>query len=208
MNLNLTPSLSRRTFLRGASAFVALPFLESMLPRRALAAIADPAKPPVCLVFIHSESGMWMDTFKPGAAGAEYALSPTLEPLAAFKKEFSVCSGLFHPAAFKRNACGRHCQDTTCFLTGADLGATPGVPSRNSVSVDQVAVRHLGEKVRFPHLHLAIDGGGSIAYAESGTPIPAETNPARAFARLFSDNSPEARARACLQTPFSPSLKG
>ena len=50
MNLNLTPALSRRTFLRGASALVALPLLESMSPRRLLGAVADPAKPPVRLV--------------------------------------------------------------------------------------------------------------------------------------------------------------
>ena len=196
MNLNLTPALSRRTFLRGAGALVALPFLEAMVPRHLLGAVADPAKPPVRLVFIHTESGMWMETFTPKTTGTGYALSPTLEPLAAFKENFSVCSGLFHAAAFKRNACGRHCQDTTCFLTGADLGATPGVPTRNTASVDQVAVRRLGEHTRFPHLHFSPGGIGSIVHSETGTPIPAETDPRAAFNRLFSDNSPQARAEA------------
>ena len=195
-SLNLTPALDRRAFLRGTGALVALPFLEAMTPRRLLGAVGDAAKPPVRLVFIHTESGMWMDTFTPAATGRGYALTPTLEPLAAFRDDFTVCSGLFHPGAFKRNAFGRHCQDTTCFLTGADLGATPGVPTRNSVSVDQVAVRQLGERTRFPHLHLSPGGGGSIAFSETGTPIPAESNPQAAFNRLFSDNSPEARAAA------------
>lgn len=196
MNLNLAPALNRRTFLRSAGALVALPFLEAMTPRRLLGAVTEPAKPPVRLVFIHTESGMWMDTFTPKTTGANYALSPTLEPLVAFKDDFSVCSGLFHAAAFKRNACGRHCQDTTCFLTGADLGAVPGVPSRNTVSVDQVAVRHLGERTRFPHLHFSAGGMGSIVHSETGTPIPAETDPQVAFNRLFSDQSPQARAEA------------
>jgi len=196
MNLNLTPALNRRTFLRGAGALIALPFLESMMPRRLLGAITDPAKAPVRLVFIHTESGMWMPHFTPTTTGAGYALSPTLEPLAAFKDDFSVCSGLFHPGAFKRNpATGRHVQDTVCFLTGADLGATPGVPSRNTVSVDQVAVRSLGEQTRFPNLHFS-PGGNSIVYSETGTPIPSESNPQAAFNRIFSDNSPQARAEA------------
>jgi hypothetical protein len=196
MNLNLAPALNRRTFLRGTGALVALPFLEAMTPRRVLGAVTDPSKPPVRLVFIHTESGMWMDTFTPKTTGADYALSPTLEPLTAFKDDFTVCSGLFHPAAFKRNACGRHCQDTTCFLTGADLGAVPGVPTRNTVSVDQVAVRHLGERTRFPHLHFSPGGIGSIVHSETGTPIPAETDPQAAFNRIFSDQSPRARAEA------------
>lgn len=188
--------IHRRTFLRGAGALIALPMLEAMTPRRLLGAIAAPAKPPVRLVFIHTESGMWMETFTPKTTGADFALSPTLEPLAPFRNDFTVASGLFHAAAFKRNACGRHCQDTTCFLTGADLGATPGVPTRNSVSVDQVAVRRLGERTRFPSLHFSPGGISSIVYSETGTPIPAETDPRAAFHRLFSDDSPEARIAA------------
>lgn len=196
MNFTITSAVDRRRFLRGAGALMALPFFESMMPRRLLGAATDPAKPPVRLVFIHTESGMWMDTFTPKATGADYPLSATLEPLASFKNDFSVCSGLFHAAAFKRNACGRHCQDTTCFLTGADLGAVPGVPTRNTVSVDQVAVRHLGERTRFPHLHFSAGGMGSMVYSETGTPLPAETDPRAAFNRLFSDQSPSARAEA------------
>ena len=196
MNLNLTPALHRRTFLRGTGAIIALPFLEAMTPRRLMGAVGYPAKPPVRLVFIHTESGMWMDTFKPKTFGKDYALTPTLDPLAAFNADFSVCTGLFHAAAFKRNACGRHCQDTTCFLTGADLSAVPGVPTRNTVSVDQVAVRQLGERTRFPHLHFSPGGINSMVFSETGTPIPAETNPQAAFNRLFGDNSPEARAAA------------
>lgn len=187
-------AIDRRTFLRGANVLIALPLLEAMTPRRLFA--AGFAKPPVRLVFIHTESGMWMDTFTPKATGADYPLSPTLEPLAAFRKDFTVTSGLFHAGAFKRNSCGRHCQDTTCFLTGADLGATPGVPSRNSVSVDQVAVRQMGESTRFPSLHFSPGGISSIVFSETGTPIPAETDPQVAFNRLFSDNSPEALAAA------------
>jgi hypothetical protein len=196
MILNLRPTLDRRTFLRGASALIALPLLESMIPRGRAGAMVNAAKSPVRLMFIHTESGMWMDAFKPKTFGSEFELTPTLEPLADFKSDFTVCTGLYHPAAFKRNACGRHCQDTTCFLTGADLGAVPGVPTRNTVSVDQVAVRHLGDRTRFPYLHFSPGGINSIVHSETGTPIPAETNPQDAFNRLFADNSLEARNAA------------
>lgn len=196
MNAPIASAIPRRSFLRGAGTLVALPFLEAMVPRRVRGAAADPARPPVRLVFIHTESGMWMESFTPKATGTDYPLPPTLEPLAGLRNDFSVCSGLFHAAAFQRNACGRHCQDTACFLTGADLGAVPGVPTRNTVSVDQVAMRRLGERTRFPHLHFSAGGISSMVYSENGTPIPAETNPAAAFQRLFSDQSPTARAEA------------
>lgn len=196
MNASVARTIHRRTFLRSAGVLIALPWLESLMPRRVSGATTDPKSPPVRLVFIHTESGMWMDTFTPKATGAGYPLSPTLEPLAAFRDDFSVCSGLFHEAAFKRNACGRHCQDTTCFLTGADLGAVPGVPTRNTVSVDQVAVRKLGERTRFAHLHFSAGGMSSMVYSETGTPIPAQTDPQVAFQRLFSNASAEARTEA------------
>lgn len=175
---------------------MSLPLLESMMPRRLNGAAVEALEAPARLVFIHTESGMWMENFTPRTTGSGYVLPPTLEPLAAFRDDFTVCSGLFHEAAFRRNACGRHCQDTACFLTGADLGAVPGVPTRNTVSVDQVAVRHLGQRTRFPHLHFSVGGIGSMVYSENGTPIPPETNPAIAFQRLFSDQSPEARKGA------------
>ncbi len=95
MNLNLIPALHRRTFLRGTGAVIALPFLEAMTPCRLMGAVGHPAKPPVRLVFIHTESGMWMDAFKSKAFGRHYALTPTLEPLTSFKDDVSVCTGLF-----------------------------------------------------------------------------------------------------------------
>ena len=85
MNPSLASAIHRRTFLRGAGAAIALPLLESMMPRRALGATVDSTRPPVRLVFIHTESGRWMDSFTPKTTGAGYALPPTLVSLSAFR---------------------------------------------------------------------------------------------------------------------------
>jgi hypothetical protein len=188
--------ISRRRLLRGAAGtIVGLPFLEVMT--RPVAVAQTSAKPPARLVWIHTESGMWMPKYKPARTGREFDLSYTLEPLAAYRKQMTVLSGLRHENAFKRNPqTGRHVQDGMCHLTGADLGSTPGVAVRNSVSIDQLAAEAIGENTRLPVLNLTVDRAGTLSYTSAGTPVPSEWDPRVVFAQLFADNSPEAKKHA------------
>jgi hypothetical protein len=188
----MTTSIDRRQWLRGAAgAVVGLPLLEAM--SRKLAA-AEPGKPPVRLVWLHTESGMWMPKYKPATTGADFELTPILEPLAPYKKQMTVLSGLRHVNAFKRNPqTGRHGQDGMCHLTGADLSATPGVAVRNTISVDQLAAETLGEQTRLATLGITVDGGGTLSYSRSGTAQPAEWDPQAIFNQLFTTNTPEAK---------------
>ena len=187
--------LSRRQVLRGAAgALLSLPVLQSLGGTRLTA--AEPAgrsARPVRLIWLHSESGIWMPHWKPATTGADYALTPILEPLAPFRREVSVLSGLHHANAFKRNPqAGRHVQDGMCHLTGADLSGTPGVAVKNTISIDQVAAEGIGERTRVPVLNLAIERS-TMSFAAGGTPVPVDGDPREIFARLFSDNSPEAK---------------
>ena len=68
---------SRRTFLRGLGASVALPFLESI----PMAAAAVASKPPRRVAFIYIPNGVQVPEWTPKRDGANYALSPILEPL-------------------------------------------------------------------------------------------------------------------------------
>jgi hypothetical protein len=206
--------LSRRHVLRGLGAAVGLPFLECMTPARALAAAA---KPPVRLVWLYAGSGMFMPAYKPALAGRDWHRSTelpdtrnsfqggmpdgikplsTLEPLLPFKDHVSILSGLHHPGAFTRGTVVRHAQDPMCHLTGADLFRVPGVASRNSVSIDQVAARHLGMHTRLPVLNLTHDRGLTITYSDTGSPIPSSWNPYDVFQRLFTGPSPKDSAWA------------
>jgi len=199
--------LSRRHALRGLGATVGLPFLECMTPARAVAAVA---KPPVRLVWLYAGSGMFMPAYKPARAGRDWHLSTelpdvrnsfqgsmpdgikplgTLEPLLPFKDHVSILSGLYHPGAFTRGTVVRHAQDPMCHLTGADLFRVPGVASRNSVSIDQVAARHVGGQTRLPALNLTHDRNLTITSSDTGSPIPSDWNPYDVFQRLFTGPS-------------------
>jgi hypothetical protein len=181
--------------LRGAAgATLGLPLLEAMT--RPLIG-APNGTTPVRLIWIHTESGMWMPKYKPSTTGLDFELPYILEPLAPFRKQLSVLSGLRHANAFKRNPqTGRHIQDGMCHLTGADLGGTPGVAVRNSISVDQAAAETVGEHTRLPVLNVTVDRSSTLSFTSAGTPVPSDWEPRSIFSRLFADNSPEAKQQA------------
>ena len=72
--------LPRRTFLRGAGVALALPWLEAMAPRAFAGAKAAAAKPPVRMAFLFTPNGMIPSAWDPKEVGANFSLSPTLEP--------------------------------------------------------------------------------------------------------------------------------
>src|SRR5690348_4374282 len=86
--------LSRRALLRGAGVAVALPLLDAMRPAFA----ADSAsEAPRRMVAIETNMGILPQFFFPEASGVDYALSPYLERLAAYRQQFTVFSGVSLP---------------------------------------------------------------------------------------------------------------
>jgi len=191
----MSRTISRRKLLRSATGtLLGLPLLEGMaLQSRAATGAIDP---PVRLIWIHTESGVWMPKYKPSSVGEDFALTEILDPLAPLKNRLSVLSGLRHANAFKRNPqTGRHLQDGLCHLTGADLGGTPGVAVRNTVSVDQLAAEAIGENTRLSALNLTVDRSSTLSFTQAGTPVPAEWDPRSIFTKLFTENTAEAKKR-------------
>ena len=127
--------LSRRHFLRGLGATMALPLLDAMIPLRARAA-AEAAKPRRS-VFVYIPNGVNGMTWQCTKAGRDYELSPSLKPLAKHREDFTVFSGLHHP-----NGLGQAhvCADT--WLTGAKIDAQGGRKYENTVSCDQTPPTH------------------------------------------------------------------
>ena len=183
--------LSRRHVLRGLGTCLSLPLLDAMIPR----ASAAPSKfrpwgkshgvhPRMICCYV--PNGVNMSEWKPTGQGTGYTLSPTLEVLKDHRADFSVISGLGHPASK-----GGHSGADT-WLTGADLQAVPGSDYANSISADQVAAELHGKQTRFSSLQLSDNSGtGSaghshtLSFDRSGTPVPAENSPRRLFDRLF-----------------------
>jgi Protein of unknown function (DUF1552) len=172
--------LARRTFLRGAGATLALPFLDAMRPVfGAAAATAAATGPPRRMLSICTNLGVLERHFYPTTGGRDYALTPYLETLKDFREKFTIFSGTSLP-----DVTGGHSAEIT-FLTGA---AHPGTASfRNSISLDQYAADRIGHLTRVPSLTLSVAKGGSqsISCTANGVNLPAERSAAEVFKGLF-----------------------
>jgi hypothetical protein len=177
--------LSRRTFLRGAGVALALPFLDAMRP----AVAAGKADVPRRMVCVETNMGILPQFFFPEKAGKDYALSPYLERLSAFRDKFTVFSGVSHPGVT-----GGHAAEK-CFLTGTPHPERGGF--RNWVSLDQFAAEELGNRTRYPSLVLHVGGEGqTLSYTRSGAPIPPERSARKLFEKLFVQGKPDEVAAA------------
>src|SRR5215475_5046325 len=200
----LTKSLPRRTVLRGLGATVALPFLDAMLPAFSLRSAAA-AKPVHRFQTFYVPNGMAMEYWRPKGEGAAFELSPILEPLAAYRSQMLVLSGI------KANWNYIHAGASGSFLTGTTRGGRTEVEIIADVSMDQLLARHFAKDTQVASLELAIDppanagactGNLSCVYTHTlcwrspTQPLPMEWNPRAVFEKLFGDSgSTERTAR-------------
>ena len=149
-------ALSRRTLLRGAGAAIALPLLESMLP--AMAATPAPKPRFGAIYFPH---GATLSRWTPQEEGANFTFSEILQPLAPFRAHINVVSNLGHPLAYgPGGATGNHNRSSASFLSGAK--AASGAQPRLGITVDQVAVKTLGQDTPLPSLELMIEDSSLV----------------------------------------------
>ncbi|MEE8350106.1 MAG: DUF1552 domain-containing protein [Acidobacteriota bacterium] len=196
-------SLPRRTFLRGIGTTLALPLLDSMVP--ALAA-APAAQPPTRLSFVYVPNGMIMDQWTPTTLGSNYELPSILEPLASFRNDMLVISGLAHNTgwALEGEGPGEHARASATFLTGVHPKKTEGADLRSGTSIDQIVAREFRKHTQLASLEVALDStevvgtcdtGYSCAYSNTlcwsspTTPVPMENKPRAVFERLFGDSA-------------------
>ncbi len=200
--------LSRRTVLRGVGATIALPLLDAMIPARtALAQTAAAARQH--LGFIYFPHGAIMSDWTPATEGKEFDLPPILEPLAPFKKQMTIVSGLEN-----KHAAG----PTHAITPGTWLsGVSPRISHDpyGGVTADQIAAQHIGQDTPLPSLEVsteeAVSGGAcdrnygcsygaTISFRTPTTPLPMEFNPRKLFQRLFGQgDTPEERERLAAQ---------
>lgn len=173
--------LSRRTFLRGAGITLALPWLDCMAGRASQTAEASaPETAPHRMLLISNNLGVLPKPFFPKETGADYELSPYLSTLAAFRRDFTVFSGLSHPGVV-----GGHSTEN-CFLTGARGPTRSGF--RNQISLDQLAAEKLGQVTRFPTLNLGVNidkANRSLSWTRDGVLLPAEDSAPELFRKMF-----------------------
>jgi len=200
---------SRRRFLRGLGVAVALPALDSALPRGISAAVAraaqglatTPTGAPMRMAFLYFPNGANQKAWWPTGEGSDFQFARTMQPLEALKDKVQVLGGLDHQhATAGRDGGGDHARASSTFLTGVRIKKTSGADIRAGVSIDQLVARQVGHMTRFPSLELTCDGvrksggcdtGYSCAYdwnmswRTPNTPMAPEPNPRLVFERLF-----------------------
>ena len=198
----LTRSLPRRTMLRGLGATVALPFLDAMLPAFSLRGRAA-IKPVSRFQTFYVPNGMAMPFWEVKGEGTAFELSPILEPLAAFRNQMTVLSGI------KATWNYIHAGASGSFLTGTPKGGTNEIEIVADVSMDQVLAKHLAGETLVPSLELSMDAPANagactgilscvythtLSWKSRTQPLPMEWNPRAVFETLFGDGGSTGRA--------------
>jgi hypothetical protein len=196
-------ALPRRTFLRGMGVTIALPLLDAMVP--ALTALTKTAASPVRrLGFVYTPNGATMAAWTPAGEGpALNELPPTLSPLAAFRDQVIVPTGLSQRQAESHSdGNGEHSRGQTVWLSGVHPKRTEGADVQAGTTVDQIAAQAIGRDTPLLSLEMALeqnylvgncDNGYScvywntISWRTATTPLPMEVNPRVVFERLFGD---------------------
>ncbi|HYJ94844.1 MAG TPA: DUF1552 domain-containing protein [Vicinamibacterales bacterium] len=195
-------SLPRRTVLRGLGASLSLPLLDAMLPAFASRAHAATTRAHRFLAF-YVPNGMAMDYWTPKGEGRDFQLSPILEPLAPFRNQMLVLSGI--------NASWNyiHAGASGSFLTGTTRGGRNEVEILADVSMDQLLARHFANETQVASLELSMDAPANagactgilscaythtISWRSATQPLPMEYNPRAVFERLFGDSGSTGRA--------------
>ncbi len=178
-NLNL----SRRTLLRGVGVAMALPWLDSMAPafgKQAKLALKSPRR----FIGVSNALGFHAPNLFPDKTGKDYQASRYLKTIDDLRNDFTVISGVSHP-----DVGGGH-RAEPCILSAAPYS---GSNFRNSVSLDQLMAKYLGNETRHPSLVLSPAGTTGTSYTENGAMIPPENSAQQLYAKLFVDDSPEAQ---------------
>jgi hypothetical protein len=212
-------SLSRRSVLRGIGATVALPFLDAMIPARAVAATRQRIRL-VCVEMVHGAAGsapigIKKNLWAPAAVGRDFDLTPTsLRSLEPFREHLTIVSNTdVDPAEpFTANEIGGdHARSSAVFLTQAHPRQTTGGDVKAGTSLDQIYAQRIDGETPVPSMQLCIEpvdqAGGcgfgyscvysdAISWASPTRPLPMIRDPRIVFDELFGviGRSPEDRS--------------
>lgn len=212
--------LPRRTFLKGMSTMIALPYLEAMIPARSFwrSVPKDPTRL-VCIEMVHgaagcSPFGATQNFWSPAATGQAFDLSPTaLTALDPWRKYLTIISNtdVRMAEAYKPEEIGGdHFRSSAVFLTQAHPTQTESSDIFVGKSLDQLYAERFGQNTPIPSMQLCIEpvdrAGGcaygyscaytdTISWASPTEPLPMIRDPRVAFDQLFgAGGTPEERA--------------
>ena len=205
--------LPRRTFLRGAGTLLALPFLDAMVPARALAGQTARAQIKTRFTGIFVPHGMAPGYWVPSKEGTGFDFPMIMAPLEPFRDRTVIMSGLWSSSAEPPpGVTGADHWVASAYLCAIKPKKTAGADIRNGVTIDQVIAQHIGQETLLPSLQLGVEDPGanssncgegyscaytnSISWPAPNRPLPMEINPQVVFQRLFGDGSTQAERLA------------
>lgn len=191
-------ALSRRLFLRGVSAaagaraIVGLPPLAAMFNGNGSAYAATPTDPqgtiPTRFVLWFNGNGIVERYWIPTETGSNFVFTPCLAPLAPFRNDIHIVTGLDNPAARLPGPGNDHHRSMSALMTGTQFtGRGAGGPS-----IDQAIAAKIGGDSRFRSLQIGVSQesfGESVqrnmSWAGPDRALPPEMLPHKLFDRLF-----------------------
>jgi len=193
----LRNQLSRRTFLQGvglsgATISIGLPAFEALFNSNGTAYAATPemAAEPIESRFVlwFNGNGIVEKYWIPRQDGENYEITPCLQPLARFRQDMHVLSGVDNSAARSPGPGNGHHKSMSGLVSCAGFsGRGAGGPS-----IDQVIAEQIGKNSRFRSLQVGVcqeSFGESVqrnmSWAGRDRPLPPEMIPRRLFDRLF-----------------------
>jgi Protein of unknown function (DUF1552) len=192
-------TVSRRTVLRGiGGSVIALPWLEAMSDRKAMA-----AEPPKRFVVHYHGAGTYRPKWRPTGTETDFKLSYILEPLAPHQKDIVVIDGLVLASGVDGKLVGGHGQGMAGMLTGhyVTTGSMCGLGYGQGISIDQFLAGKIGGNTKIRSLLLGADKESrnagvfeAASYSAPGKTIPTDADPFNVFKRLFSDFNTDTKA--------------
>jgi len=175
-------AMNRRRFLKGLGACIALPAMESLLPRGLLstasAATGGPSLAgaaaagatgavgaavtatgaPLRTAVIYFPNGAIPATWWPSGAGETFALNKTMAPLEDLKYKMQILGGLEDVSANPgADGGGDHARANSTFLSGVRIKKTSGKDYYAGASFDQVIARNIGHVTPYASLEISCD---------------------------------------------------
>jgi Protein of unknown function (DUF1552) len=189
----------RRSVLKGMGATIALPLLDAMVPAATAWANTPAGKTPKRFAFVGFPHGAIMDRWSPKETGADFTMSPILQPLEPLRKHLTIVSGLRNKPAETPEP---HAYIEQGWLTAVKPWDFGKADKDAGVSCDQIAVRHVGQETRLPSLELtASQGSARVAWRTPTQPLPQEGNPRAVFQKLFGQgDTDQERAQILAET--------
>lgn len=194
----LTNLNSRRSFLRSASACLALPYLETFA-----ATGAAQTNGLMRMVFLGQGYG-FLPSFYPKEGGrfSEIGLTDGLSPLSKHQDDITLLGNLINDGTTNPH------NGSLTFLTSAAYDNPRTM--KNTVSCDQVAAGHLCQSTRYSHLTLSTDekeGHGSrclsMSWDKKGSPVPGINTSLELYEKLFSAKESTEQVKRRIQTNSS-----